>query len=113
VRKTFQLAEGDFPRLDEYKASLQLSNIARFPRIDRKTLNSLQEMLLQDIPRITSIVAGVINNGPGGALADGDENAYYEGKHTEFKLDLILSDISIYAKLCILLTSVADFSNSN
>ena len=77
VRKTFQLAEGDFPRLDEYKASLQLSNIARFQRIYRKTLNSPQEMLLQDVPRITSIVAGLINsNGPGGASADGDENAH-------------------------------------
>ena len=72
VRKTFQLAEGDFSRLGEYKkASLQLSNIARFQRI-----SLLQEMLLQDVPRITSIVAGVINNGPSGASADGDENAH-------------------------------------
>jgi hypothetical protein len=80
VRKTFQLAEGDFPRLDEYKSSLQLSDIAAFPRIDRKTLNSLQEMLIQDIPRIISIVAGVVNSGPGGASADGDNsNADSEG----------------------------------
>ncbi len=80
MRKTFQLAEGDFPRLDEYKSSLQLSDIAAFPRIDRKTLNSLQEMLIQDIPRIISIVAGVVNSGPGGASADGDNsNADSEG----------------------------------
>lgn len=51
-----------------------MSDIAAFPRIDRKTLNSLQEMLLQDIPRIISIVAGVVNNGPGGASAEEDSN---------------------------------------
>lgn len=74
MQKTFQLAEGDFPRLDEYKAALQLSDISSFPRIDRRVLNNLQEMLLKDIPRIISYVAGVINDGPGGNhLEDADE----------------------------------------
>jgi hypothetical protein len=59
VRRTYQLAEGDFPRLDEYKASLQLLDMSTFSRIDRKTLTALQDMLLTDIPKITAQVAGM------------------------------------------------------
>jgi len=43
-----------------------LSDMSTFPRIDRKVLNSLQEMLLKEIPRIIAHVAGVVNDGPGG-----------------------------------------------
>merc|ERR1712167_281871 len=62
VRLKYQLSEGDFPRLDEYKAALALSDISAFPVIDRKVLNTLQELLLKDIPMITSHVAGASSN---------------------------------------------------
>eukprot|EP01034_Spumella_vulgaris_P023201 gene23201-29397_t len=63
VRRTYQLAEGDFPRLDEYKAALQLLDMSTFARIDRKTLTALQDMLLSDIPKITAQVAGMQSAG--------------------------------------------------
>lgn len=59
VRRTYQLAEGDFPKIDEYKAALQLLDIGTFPNIDRSVLNTLQDMLLKDVPKITALVAGV------------------------------------------------------
>lgn len=59
VRRMYQLSEGDFPRLDEYKACLRLSDLSTFPHINRKVLHELQEMLLQEIPAITSKVAGM------------------------------------------------------
>jgi hypothetical protein len=55
VRRTYQLAEGDFPKLDEYRASLQLLDISTFNRTDRRVLTALQDMLLVDIPRITAL----------------------------------------------------------
>jgi len=59
VRRTYQLAEGDFPRIDEYRASLALSDMSSFPAINRHVLNTLQDMLLKDVPKITALVAGV------------------------------------------------------
>lgn len=59
VRRTYQLAEGDFPKLDEYKAALVLSDFSTFPAIDRHILNTLQDLLLKDVPKITALVAGV------------------------------------------------------
>lgn len=56
VRTTYQLSEGDFPKLDEFKAKLQISDFETFPHIDRKTLVVLQGLLTEDIPRIVSHV---------------------------------------------------------
>lgn len=47
--------EGDFPKLDEYKAALTLSDFSTFPLIDRKVLNILQDMLLKDVPKVDYI----------------------------------------------------------
>ena len=58
VRRMYQLSEGDFPKIEEYKASLSLLDISKFPRLDRRVLNSLQEMLLEDIPAVITHVAG-------------------------------------------------------
>jgi hypothetical protein len=70
VRTTYQLSEGDFPKLDEFKAKLQISDFSTFPIIDRKTLMSLQALLVDDIPRIVSHVAGMASlNLPGGDKA--------------------------------------------
>lgn len=67
VRTTYQLSEGDFPKLDEFKAKLQISDFSTFPLIDRKTLMSLQALLVDDIPRIVAHVAGMASlNLPGG-----------------------------------------------
>jgi GTPase SAR1 family protein len=59
VRRTYQLAEGDFPRIDEYRSALALSDMTTFPAIDRHVLNTLQDMLLKDVPKITALIAGV------------------------------------------------------
>jgi hypothetical protein len=59
VRRRYQLAEGDFPKLQEYKAQLSLSDFSTFPAIDRKVLTTLQDLLLKDVPKITALVAGV------------------------------------------------------
>lgn len=57
LRRQYQLPEGDFPKVDEYRASLQLSDFSNFPAINRKTLESLQDLLVSDIPRITQLLA--------------------------------------------------------
>ncbi|RYG68936.1 hypothetical protein EON64_04005 [archaeon] len=59
VRTLYQLAEGDLPKVDDYRAVLALSDLSTFPKVDRKVLNGLQDVLLSDIPELTEIVAGV------------------------------------------------------
>lgn len=59
VRRTYQLSDGDFPRLDEFRARLQLEDFYCFPKTDRKTLQVLQTILTEDIPYIISQLAGV------------------------------------------------------
>eukprot|EP00601_Ochromonadales_sp_CCMP2298_P018117 CAMPEP_0173243948 /NCGR_PEP_ID=MMETSP1142-20121109/15816_1 /TAXON_ID=483371 /ORGANISM="non described non described, Strain CCMP2298" /LENGTH=709 /DNA_ID=CAMNT_0014175659 /DNA_START=64 /DNA_END=2196 /DNA_ORIENTATION=+ len=59
VRRRYQLAEGDFPKLLEYKAQLSLSDFSTFPAIDRKVLTTLQDLLLKDVPKMTALIAGV------------------------------------------------------
>jgi EH domain-containing protein 1 len=82
VRRTYQLAEGDFPKIEEYRAALALSDMTTFPAIDRHVLNTLQDMLLKDVPKITALVAGVGErasgkngkNGKKGAAAEDEED---------------------------------------
>ena len=62
VRRKYQLAEGDFPKLDEYRAALVLSDFSTFASIDRNVLNTLQDLLLKDVPKVTALVAGVGEN---------------------------------------------------
>jgi EH domain-containing protein 1 len=59
VRRTYQLSDGDFPRIDEFRAKLQLEDFYSFPKTDRKTLQMLQMILTEDIPYIVSQLAGV------------------------------------------------------
>jgi EH domain-containing protein 1 len=73
VRRTYQLAEGDFPKIDEYKAALQLSDFSSFPSIDRGVLTVLQDMLLKDVPKITALVAGVGSKKKKGAAAANED----------------------------------------
>ena len=72
VRRNYQLAEGDFPKLDEFKTKLRLADFTKFPRISKDVLNTLQDLLTIDIPQIISHVAGVVNDGPvAGTHGDG------------------------------------------
>lgn len=57
VRRTYQLSEGDFPKVEEYKQVLSLCDFSTFPRINRRTLDALQTLLREDIPRITVMVS--------------------------------------------------------
>ena len=59
VRRTYQLSEGDFPRIEEFRAKLQMEDFYSFPKTDRKTLQKLQILLTEDIPYIISQLAGV------------------------------------------------------
>jgi hypothetical protein len=59
VQRRYQLAEGDFPKLSEYKTALSMLDFSTIPSIDRKVLNKLQNILIDDIPRITKHVAGL------------------------------------------------------
>jgi EH domain-containing protein 1 len=74
VRRTYQLAEGDFPKIDEYRAALALSDMSTFPRIDRHVLNTLQDMLLKDVPKITALIAGVGSSASSGKFSRSGKN---------------------------------------
>jgi len=62
VQLRYSLAKGDFPKLEEYKAALSLQDFATFPALDRTALNAIQDLLIKDIPRISSLVAHVTPN---------------------------------------------------
>jgi hypothetical protein len=59
VRHLYNLPEGDFPPLEEFQGKLQSSNFKQFPKLDRKDLMNLKEMLTNDIPTIFRSIAGV------------------------------------------------------
>ena len=75
VRRKYDLAEGDFPKIDEFKAALRLADFSTFPNTKREVLVSLQDMLTVDIPRIIAHVAGVVKEGPGSHADDADDDA--------------------------------------
>lgn len=76
VRRKYDLAEGDFPKIDEFRAALRLADFSTFPHTKREVLVSLQDMLTVDIPRIIAHVAGVVKEGPG--LGDYDDETEIE-----------------------------------
>ena len=49
VRRT-KTSEGDFPRIEDFRAKLQMEDFYSFPKTDRKTLQKLQMLLTEDIP---------------------------------------------------------------
>jgi EH domain-containing protein 1 len=94
VRLKYQLAEGDFPKLEEYRSSLQLSDFSMFPSTDRKILHQLQDILIDDIPKLTGLVAGIEDTGPGrnsnggnGSKDDSNEESGDEGNSSSSKKD--------------------------
>ena len=62
VRRLYRLADGDFPKIDEYKIALDLNDFYKFPLVDRKDLILLNDILIKEIPRITALVAGISYN---------------------------------------------------
>ena len=59
VKRLYRLADGDFPKIDEYKVALDLHDFYKFPLVDRKDLILLNDVLNKEIPRITALVAGI------------------------------------------------------
>lgn len=59
VKRLYNLAEGDFPKIEEFAASLQLCDFSKFPRTDKSTLTTLQSLINDDIPKIIKYVASV------------------------------------------------------
>lgn len=59
VRYAYNLSEGDFPPVNEFRATLRLQEFRKFPKSDRQTLVALKELLSTDIPVIFKSIAGV------------------------------------------------------
>lgn len=102
VRIRFQLAEGDFPRVEEYKAALSLQDISKFPRIDRDVLDVLQEMLLTDVPKITALVAGFSEDLSG----DGDNDGNRQPELFTLKIDPHTSPTGMYIGIAMAVIAV-------
>lgn len=82
VRRTYQLSDGDFPRLDDFRAKLQLEDFYTFPKTDRKTLQILQTVLTEDVPYIISQLAGVNDTVVYSESDDEDGNGTSLGSHS-------------------------------
>lgn len=59
LRRKYDLSEGDFPNIDDYRAVLKLLDFTRFPHTKREVLLSLRTMLTNDIPAIMSHIHSV------------------------------------------------------
>lgn len=111
VRRNYQLAEGDFPKLDEFKTKLRLADFTKFPRINKDVLNTLQDLLTIDIPQIISHVAGVVNDGPVAGTQHGEgflvkQPSLFKFQETgESKKMIIIAIISVLVLLVALLVA--------
>ena len=54
VKQLYNLSEGDFPNINEYKDVLRLMDFTTFPSTKREVLLSLRNILNDDIPLIMS-----------------------------------------------------------
>eukprot|EP00607_Mallomonas_marina_P009297 CAMPEP_0182417850 /NCGR_PEP_ID=MMETSP1167-20130531/2289_1 /TAXON_ID=2988 /ORGANISM="Mallomonas Sp, Strain CCMP3275" /LENGTH=519 /DNA_ID=CAMNT_0024591659 /DNA_START=46 /DNA_END=1605 /DNA_ORIENTATION=- len=59
VQLDYNLSEGDFPSIEEFRATLRLHDFRQFPPTDRRALTQLKDLLTNDIPRIMKLVGGV------------------------------------------------------
>lgn len=64
VKQQYGLADGDFPKLEPFQIKLRTANFNTFPYADNELLNTLQDILSKDIPKIINQIAGVVNEGP-------------------------------------------------
>lgn len=113
LRRQYQLPEGDFPKVDEYRADLQLSDFSSFPAINRKTLESLQDMLTQDIPKITQMLSTEVKRDAQGNVQESQLPQMFQYREPESSA-LQVSPVLAVAVLLLailvglLLTSMAD-----
>ena len=85
VKRDYQLADGDMPNIDEFRAKLRISNFNDFPFTDKNKLQELQDMLTNEIPLIFSHVAGLVNDGPTAGAHDDDDITIKRSQPTVFK----------------------------
>lgn len=62
VQRMYQLSDGDFPSVVEYQQFLSKIDFSEFRNVDFKILSELQDILTNDIPRITRLVSGVYDD---------------------------------------------------
>jgi hypothetical protein len=79
VRHIYNLPEGDFPPLEEFKAKLQLSDFRQFPKLQRSVLIELKDMLTYDIPSIFKSIAGVSSTKSSSSSTEEDEGGAVGG----------------------------------
>ncbi|CAE7450961.1 Ehd1 [Symbiodinium microadriaticum] len=72
VRYAYNLSDGDFPPVNEFRATLQLQEFRKFPNSDRATLSVLKELLSTDIPIIFKSIAGVSSDKKNGDEGEDD-----------------------------------------
>jgi hypothetical protein len=71
VRHQYNLPEGDFPSLEEFKAKLQSSDFRKFPKLERQVLIDLKDLLTNDIPTIFRSIAGVSSSSSSSSTSKG------------------------------------------
>lgn len=113
LRRQYQLPEGDFPKVDEYRADLQLSDFSSFPAINRKTLESLQDMLTQDIPKITQMLSTEVKRDAQGNVQESQLPQmfqYREPESSALQVSPVLAGAVLLLAILVglLLTSMAD-----
>lgn len=59
VQLDYNLSEGDFPNIEEFRATLRITDFRSLPITDRRVLTQLKDMLTVDIPRIMKLVGGL------------------------------------------------------
>jgi len=59
IKKTFNLSDGDMPDSDVLAGKLRASDFNSFPKLDRKLLIELDNLILVDIPELMRGVGGV------------------------------------------------------
>ena len=94
VKHTYNLSEGDFPPVDEFRASLQLQQFQKFPKCDRETLVVLKDLLSTDIPVIFRSIAGVSTEGTKGDESDAEEDIANKSLHAVMNFDFNTAESS-------------------
>lgn len=59
VQLDYNLSEGDFPNVEEFRATLRITDFRVLPPTDRRVLTQLRDMLTVDIPRVMKLVGGL------------------------------------------------------
>jgi len=52
VHQKYQLPVGDFPDINKFKEILKVSDFSKFPKLNKKALESMDQVLGEDIPKL-------------------------------------------------------------